>query len=373
MNRFREREKEKKLNLERRALLASKIFPQELTLSSFSKDSFLEGIPNIYTEESPLIVDNSILSTFATCHTEALISYHHNLVSNTDSNSLQVGRATHKALEHFFKGGEPKEAMKIFKEVYYPAGNSLAPESYLSWENTSVTFETWLAGHSLDSLSYKPLPGTIEGAIISPLWPERWGKRVLYLGLIDLLVEDKATRTLAIMDHKSTSKRLDDSWTNQFKTSSQISGYIWLAQRAKIQEKLNTSSPINSAYINTIQFSKLPVSERKCPKHSVAYSICKGLHALARLDGPFMRSPLQLSQWLNEARDLTEMWAQNRESFGDLKNLRGAGKRGLFQYEACKFCSFQDFCAGTIQDPQRLPEFFKNSKWEPWKETPPGA
>jgi hypothetical protein len=327
-----------------------------------------DDLPARFTEDSPLIIDNTILSSFATCSTKALISYHHNLVSQEDSNPLLVGQAAHKALEVFFKGSSAKDAMKVFQEGYYPHGNLLAPEEPLSWENTSATMDTWFAGHSLASLSFRPVPGMIEGAIQAPLWPDKWGKRVMYLGLVDLLVQERATGIVMILDHKTTSKRLDDTWTTQFKTSAQLSGYVWLVQQLEVQEKLDLAQPINSAYINTIGFTRLPVSDRKCPKHAVEYSICKGLHATFRFDGPFQRSPLQLNQWRDNARKLARKWAWTRENHPELDHLRAAEKSGLFQYEACKFCAFTDFCSGIISDGKRLPEFLKMKAWTPWKE-----
>lgn len=323
-------------------------------------------LPDCYTEESPLIVDNTILSTFATCHTKATIAYHHHLTSPEDSNPLLVGSAAHKALELFFKGASPKDAMKTFQDLYYPYGNLLAPEESLSWENTCATMETWFAGHTLDSLPFMALPGLIEGAITAPLWPERWGKRVLYLGLVDLLVQDRATGTLAIVDHKTTSKRLDDTWVGQFKTSAQLSGYIWLSQQSGVHERLDKALPVSAAYINTIGFTRLPVSDRKCVKHAVPYSICKGMHSITRLDGPFQRTPLQLNQWLRDARRLTKEWAWTREHYPTLDALRTVPKDGLFLFEACKFCAFTSYCDGTISDGNRLPHFLKTHAWEPW-------
>jgi hypothetical protein len=339
------------------------------SLSLPQKD--LWALPEVYTEESPLIVDNTILSTFATCSTKAMISYHHHLVSQEDSNPLLVGQAAHKALEVFFKGGGAKESLIVFQTLYYSHGSLLAPEEALSWENTQATMETWFASHAPDSLSFTALPGTIEGALTAPLWEEKWGKRVLFLGLVDLLIQERATGTLAIMDHKTTSKRLDDSWVGQFRTSAQLSGYIWLTQQTRIHEKLDKLSPVTSAYINTIQYARLPVSDRKCPRHAVPYSICKGLHALARLDGPFQRSPLQLKSWLADARALTRKWAWTREKQGELSHLREVTKEGLFLYEACKWCPFTSYCDGTISDAERLTQFFKTKEWTPWKEESP--
>lgn len=330
------------------------------------QSGFPDGIPRQFTEESPLIVDNSILSDYQTCSTRGMIKYHHNLTQNTDSHSLLIGSATHKALEFYFKGGSAKEALNIFKKIYYEFGSALDPEDAFSWENTEATFSSWLAGHSLESLPLIPLPSTIEGPLITPLNPSLWGRRVLFLGLLDLIVRDKATNDLAIMDNKTTAKRLDQFWVNQFKTSSQLSGYIWLAQETKIHEKLEAKFPISSAYINTIQFSRLPASNRNCKVHSVAYSICRGLHAVARLDGPFTRTPLQISEWLDNARGMALRWAREREEYGKLEDLRKIPKNGMFLYEACKFCSFGDFCSGIIADPTRLPQFFRTKTWEPW-------
>jgi hypothetical protein len=90
------------------------------------------------------------------------------------------------------------------------------------------------------------------------------------------------------------------------------------------------------------------------------------MHAIARLDGPFQRTPLQLEQWLANTRRLTREWAWTRERFPQLDTLRAVPKQGLFHYEACKFCPFTSFCEGTIADGTRLPQFFKQREWKPW-------
>ena len=330
-------------------------------------------LPAQFTEENPLIVDNSILSTLATCSTRTLLTYGHHLVSPEDSLALLAGQATHKALETYFLSGSPVDAYTMLDSLYkIPRTMELDPEEPLSWDSVSLTFLNWLDTHSLSTWPYEALPKTVERPLMAPLWEAAWGKRVLFLGLVDLIVRDKSTGLLSIMDHKTTSRYLGDDWKNGFSLSSQLSGYLWLAETLGIHEQLDSAIPISTALINTIQFTKLPTANRKCKTHAVPYPECRGMHAKYQLDGPFYRTPPMLAQWLGNARLLTSRWIELLAEYPTLGDTMRSPREGVFQYDACRWCPFPQYCRGLIPTPEQLPGYFKVKPWRPWGEAKQG-
>jgi hypothetical protein len=258
--------------------------------------------------------------------------------------------------------------MTVFRNAYFPwASQFLSVESPLSWENTSVSLEHWFATHQPDSPTFpKPIPSSLEAILSHPLWEEVWGKRVIFVGLVDGIVQNPATGLLSLMDHKTTSFSLTKFYADQFILSSQLSGYLWLAQQNAIHDKLNSPYPISTVLINAIQFAKLPDSTRKCPLHSLPYLECRRFHANSALLGPFSRTPNLIETWHRNAIALTQRWIALKETFPSLNNFSTIPKDGQFAYNICPRCSFFGPCRGMIP-PESLEMAYTTREWTPWK------
>lgn len=328
------------------------------------------NLPASVTEENPLYIDNSLLGTVASCGTKALLQYHHHLNSPELSSALLAGTIAHESLATYFTTKSADLALEKFKAGYYEHGQTLDPSENLSWENTSVTMAQWFSTHALESLPFTVLPSSVERTVIVPLWEEAWGKRVLFVGLIDAVLQWRDTGVLSILDHKTTGLPLNHHWKNKFYVSSQLSGYLWAAGRSAIHTQIPELSPspglpITSAMINTIQFSKLPDSTRKCKLHGLSYLECRQFHANFQLDGPLARTPLALQLWRQDAIRLTQKWLDLTQAYPTLDASQASPREGFFQYNGCLYCPFVEYCRG-MYTPLQLPQMFRYQKWQPW-------
>ena len=76
-----------------------------------------------------------------------------------------------------------------------------------------------------------------------------------------------------VVDHKTTGF-INSMWTDQWAMDGQVTGYIWAARQ------LLRDKPVMGAFINGVQFSKLPNDGvRKCKDHGVKYAECGPMHA----------------------------------------------------------------------------------------------
>ena len=272
-----------------------------------------------------LLVDNSILKSVATCSTQALLRYHYGWDQDTPRDELQLGTAAHAALASYLLGGDVNAAAKLFEDLA-PAGT---PDTRTSISNTTRIMGRWLTTHPLEKLPFKAL--TVEQPFRVPLCGG-----IDFIGVWDGIGEDNSGRPWLI-EHKTTGWLKDDWWT-QYEMDSQLSGYIWAARQL--------GHDVMGAYLNGIEFSKLPSYPRQCQTHSTLYSACGILHANFAIR-PIVRTTEMLETWHRTAVILAHQWM-----WMVAKHEEGQ-QEGQFT-GACRWCQFQPYCrmgrpAGFLQ------------------------
>lgn len=300
----------------------------------------------------PVYVDNTILTAVAGCDTRAVMRHVLDLTSPEDSALLKSGQDCHSAMEHFFKGGTAQEALAIFDAKYTDwATEHVPPGDRLEWLNVRRVLELWMEDHPLSSLPYR-VPGNefVEVGFQHPLDDNG---DIILTGRMDAIVID-AEGDMAPLDHKFTGQ-ISARWTKKFRVASQMTGYLWIASQ-------HVGKTLHKAYINGIELSKLPVSERKCRLHSVPYNECQRMHRNEQLV-MINRTDAQLEEWRKSAIHLAKRFIELKDRFSDPALLHNVRQQGTFN-DGCSWCQFFEFCAAGR--PSRvLDQLFVVQPWSP--------
>jgi len=305
-----------------------------------------------------LTVDNTILAATAACSTKAAMRYVLGLVpieQETDSGPMIAGQAAHAALDGFLRTGDADKALEEFDAVYVPylaareaAGNPIPDNDRLAPANVKACLEEWMQTHQ--TLPYTVDPQRVEVGFSVPLALE-----VTFVGRMDGLVQTQGA--WYVLEHKTTG-RMDTRWRARFRSSAQITGYVWAAT---VQEKL----PVVGCYVNGIEFAKLPSDDkRKCRTHGVAYAECGMHHARSDLVVE-LRSPAQLEQWQQTAVQMAQRFLRLREVVKGPEDVRTLPMEGTLTGE-CVWCPFQTWCMlGRPAEAAKV--MFREERWEPYK------
>jgi len=266
----------------------------------------------------------------------ALLSGWHELSSYEESAPLNSGTAVHVALAHYLDGVSRENCLSIFDDQYrtWSIDNVLETDR-LSFGNVYQILDYWLEMNPLSDWAFEPVPGTIERPLSAPLC-QIGDVQVMYVGMLDALVRDRRNGQLCVLDHKTTGT-INQPWINKFQLASQFSGYLWLARQTFPGEA------VNACYVNGIELSKVPTSNRKCVKHGVLYEECGILHPNHTILGPITRSDDQIRAWYDTACKLAKHFVNLAAWFPELTDVGQLHQQGTFN-NSCGFCSFQTFC-----------------------------
>lgn len=313
-----------------------------------------------------LHVDNTILSSFATCPTYAVVRYHYNKRPFGYSNNPMIaGSALHKAIEQHYQGKSREEVVATLWEHYYEyATQNIASDDRYSWNNISAVLISWIMRHPVEQLPYTvPSDNFTEIPFAYQLDPNV--PDIVYVGMIDAVVaqragsmipeELRAQQGLYVLDTKSTG-RLDESFKKSFHLSSQMSGYVWAANFMFPEQE------IVGVYINGVATTVVPTSDRKCSVHKRPYSECGFMHPAHELLGPFLRTPEEIEEWRWDAVTLAREWKRQVDQQGDSEDMSLVPQTGKFVYGACSRCELLDFC--------RLGRPLKTYDWEHYQWLP---
>lgn len=282
-----------------------------------------------------LYVDNTILSTFATCPQKAAISYglDRRLVHEDNAN-LEVGKALHLALEHYFLGESPEKCMEVLSANYEAwAKANVFDNKRLSWDNIRLVFLSWAQKYPQNKLPFRVEPGNIEVSFDVPL--NKKGD-IRFTGRMDLLAHSRYGNTLFAVDHKCTGQ-IDSKKKKEYSITSQMTGYLWALQQS--------GHDVAGIYINAVHTGQVPTSNRKCAKHKAFYEECGFLHMNHELLGPYQRSQNDLDTWHQDALSLALEWKKMLDHLnGDMDKLVDIQQRGKWLYQACTYCPWQDYC-----------------------------
>lgn len=312
-----------------------------------------------FLDDGRLVVDNSTLSSFATCGTQAYMQYALNLRPPPGSNlPADSGIAIHGALDAYFSTGSRSAALLKLEELYADyADQYAAADDRLCFDNIERCFQGWLDKYPFHELPYEVVEGSIEAPFLLPLTDN-----VVYGGRLDALVRPKGSKGLWLLDTKSTG-RVDAKFKAQFSIGSQMSGYYWAAEQLYKER-------IQGIYINVVHTGKVPSSDRKCATHSRPYSEC-GVWHMNHGVHKYTRSKEEIDSWLADARVMCEEWyevATRHEAeewpTPNFATLQTVDQRGKWVYQACALCVYHQFC-----QQQRKPQFaarnFVYNEWIP--------
>jgi len=304
-------------------------------------------------------VDNTTLRSVAECDSEAALRHVLGYTVADDKFAMECGIAVHEVMADYFQGNPASYCLQKFELLYrgYSEDNGLDSSMHLSyrlsWTNTDKILTEWFETHSLASFNFSVNPKLVEVGFEIPLsddcvcgWPAQHVGRLgncheyrpafVMWGRLDAIVQSQHDGAIYVLDHKTTG-RLTPYWTEKFRNDSQMSGYVWAAQKT-------LGMPVVGVYINAIEFSKLPNDPvRKCREHGVVYAEC-GIHHMKSELLIYTRSPDQLDEWRRTALTLAKRYRTLLQQVPDLNAvLTQTRMQGTFT-GACGFCSFSKFC-----------------------------
>lgn len=253
----------------------------------------------------------------------------------------------------------------------------------LSHANIRTILEAWFDKHTLDSFPWITVPKWVEVPVAMPLrkWKttclcghrlrdhdgtretcdlcdcNQYRDTIIHVGKLDLLAKlRRDPSVLCPVDHKSTGQ-LNGRFVAQFQIDSQLTGYM-----ADAGYHCDTPPHKLVAYVNAIELSILPTSERKCGTHKVPYEECGPLHMKCQVIGPIERSKGQIEEWKDTAVDLAKrhhmLLSYNERLVHQLR------MEGTFN-GSCGYCEFREWC---LQDRsyQQIDGMFSKTPWTPW-------
>lgn len=279
------------------------------------------------------IVDNSILTAMATCPTQAAIRYALGLAMPEDKAVLRAGSLAHEILAEHLRGQAVDEALTVVAVADYIewATGTLADNDRLHHDNVLKVMRRWLDTHPVSGLPFTVPAGLVEVGFGVPLTDD-----ILFVGRMDALAQD-ASGAWYVVEHKTTG-RLDETWRRRYRTSAQITGYVWAAQQ-------HLSAPVAGCFVNGIEFGRLPTDVRKCRTHGVPYAECGPQHARFELLIEH-RAPHQLEAWKADAITLARRFKDLKNRVTTLEDVAGQSIPMFGQLNGgCGLCQFADYCA----------------------------
>lgn len=299
-----------------------------------------------------LKIDNSTLSKVG-CSTAVLLRYGLGYTTPNEKAILRAGSAGHESLACYFKGGTPKQALDVLEKEYREfAEEEVLAGDKLCWDNVLMIQQEWFVQHPIAKLPFKIDPDLIEIGFACPLTEE-----ITFVGRMDGLVFGAEDNRPYILENKFTG-RISDYWVKKFRSSSQITGYIWAAEQ-------HLGKSVVGAFINGIQHSKLPFDPvRKCKNHGTVYAECGPLHMTSQILIT-QRSPWQIEEWKKTAVHLAKRFQNLKKRWGSLELLHKVRMQGTFD-GSCGFCEFDDFCSAG-RPLNLVQSMLVHSPWEPFK------
>lgn len=295
--------------------------------------------------------DNQSMKDLANCVAAWVARHVLGLVSKKEKLAADIGNAYHRALEHHFSQAVKAKVVEVFAAEYdkiVPYGEQ-PEEPRFARQNCVKILERYCDTRPPSVFPFEVVElEKVKGVEIAPglvFWVKR-----------DMLVREKQTSQMAVVDHK-TSSRLTDWFARRYRLTSQLTGYTWFTSQ-------ETGQLITKAYINGIEVGKLPDSTRKCKTHGVPYAECSAEHANFQLY-QYTRTPEQIEKWKQDVLVLAKQAQVLAQGFGQIETLPYVMRNGAFN-EACMFCEFSDWCQQGFA-PELAGEYCVSDPWRPWE------
>lgn len=319
-----------------------------------------------------ILVDNTLLAAEAKCQTAATVRHIYERGTADESVTLVSGQAIHKAQEVYFKGGSAAQALWAFEAFYRPwwerasqledvirllGGDAKVASDRRSYENVRMVLTQWFATHDKASIPFTADPTSVEASFEVPLIAD---EGIWYTGTPDIGEVTTFDGATWAVDHKSTG-RITNEWKRNFRTSGQVSGYLWGLQQ--VRQKAYTGM-----FINAIELTKVPTSTRRCSDHGVPYAECGVLHCQSDLL-PIGRTPDELERWLQTARMLARRYVGRLDTIRQHPELSVTQVVGGVAQEgkvtgACGYCEHYDWC-GSGQAEWLFEARYVRKVWDP--------
>jgi hypothetical protein len=302
-------------------------------------------------------IDNSILESVAKCATQAIMRYGFGYTTPEGKKFANAGKLVHECHASYFSNWSAPAAMAVFDARYDAllgdSVDSMDGKDACQKENMRDLVQQYYLTHPQEYFPFEPVVEGIEKVHSSQL-----AEDVMFFGLVDLPVREKATGALYACDHKNRFGYISEWWTKKFSLTSQFTGYVWVLQQMY-------GETVPGVYINAIQMQKLPdPTSTKCKTHKVPYEQCRLQHAKAQL---FIstRSPVALEKWYVQAKHLAKRYRLLLQAFASVDMVQHAPDEGRFN-GACTFCDFRKWCRAD-RTPQMVEGMFTVDRWAPWE------
>jgi len=301
-----------------------------------------------------LYCDNSTLKAVARCSTEAVVRYILGFTTPTDKATLKAGTAFHLAMASHFQGASVTDVLDAFTKEYEDFATEHVPaDDRLAYTNLVRIIEYWCETHPLHALPFQVDPNLVEIGFAYPLVEDDLGTIVM-CGRLDFLPTYQGA--VYVGEHKSTG-RIDKPWLDSFHLDSQISTYMWGAAQ-------HIQLPMAGAFLNAVEFSKIPARDRKCPTHKVGYAECGQLHSNSQLV-VLTRTPEQIDQWRKSAIHLAKKFRELKQRYTSIEQIGKVRQQGQFN-NSCRWCELAPYCR-LDRDPQYVVNNMVLEKWQPYE------
>lgn len=311
-------------------------------------------------------IDNTILKSTLSCSLQMVLRHVLHWNTRDDSIHLRAGTAMHEAqaawnvalVRGLHADAARDEAMLVFAQHYQQYSLEWVPgDDRLAYENLSTILDEWFLSRAGHLPWIVPDERLVEVGFAYPL--DDTGRAVAF-GRFDLIAQTIPDLNWIVVDHKSTG-RMDLNWVDSWALDPQVSQYTWGA----LQHVAN----LRGFFVNGIEFSRLPGSDRKCRDHGLPYVQCARFHMKAQIIGPIDRAPEALTRWHADALNGTAKYRWYAEHYdpkvvGTTPDLSNIEAEGPFT-NACRFCSFKDFCR-TGRNVNTLPVMYQQEEWMPF-------
>jgi len=268
------------------------------------------------------------------------------------------GQAFHAACREHLQGQSVAKSMAAFDTIYKDwAQLHVSVEDRMNWANVSAITKRFMEAHAVEGQAVKEWPFTIERVEIpfEILLTKVDGVEVLFVGRIDVLA--KYLGYYVIVDHKTTGF-LNDQWRQQWSMDGQMTGYCWAASQL--------FGPVIGAFINGVQFSKLPDSDKRCSDHGMKYRECKLAHAKWELVGLLERNAAMIENWHADAVSMATTLYKMASTIGDDLDtyIEGLAQEGVWTGE-CRWCEFRKPACEIGRAPGVVRAALEFAPWNP--------
>jgi len=116
-------------------------------------------------------------------------------------------------------------------------------------------------------------------------------------------------------------------------------------------------------YIMGLEVKQVPVSDRKCKEHGIAYSECYAEHTKWLVDSCY-RTKEQITGWYADAYLITRDYLNILDSVKSVEDIHKMPQQGMFN-GSCYNCSYHDFCHLFNRKPEAAEQMFERRPWSP--------